>query len=203
MRKKYSAKFRQYGPTPEGVDWGKNRQNTELRLKKMSELIGQPVSGKPSILDVGCGYGAFYKYLQDNVTGNFQYTGIDLCGDMIKSAKQQYLGGVWLTDDFISHDFGSKKFDYIICNGIFTQKFTTSTLEMTEYLKLVIDKFNKLSRRGFVFNVMSSHVNFQVDNLYYFSPTDMLSYLLINVSKNVRLDHAYGLYEYCCYVYKS
>lgn len=202
MRNNYAATFCKHGPTPEGVDWGKNHKNAELRLKKMGELILQPVTGKISVLDVGCGYGTFYEHLQNQLAGNFQYTGIDLCGDMIRAAKRQHPKATWLIDDFMAHNFGQKKFDYIICNGIFTQKFTTSTLEMAEYFKLFVAKLNKLSRRGFAFNVMSSYVNFRVDNLYYVNPAEMLSYLLTKVGRNVRLDHTYGLYEYSCYVYK-
>lgn len=201
MKGHYSKKFEQYGASPEGVDWGKKHREVELMLK-MSGIILEPSLEGMSILDVGCGYGAFYGYLKKHFKGVPRYTGIDLCDNMVREAKAEHRKNNFIAGDFMAYDFGKKKFDYVICNGIFTQKLTANNSEMFEYLKSFIKKMDKLSKKGFVFNVMSTHVNFKVRNLYYLDPAKILSYLLSNVSKNVKLDHSYGFYEYTCYVRK-
>lgn len=201
MEKHYSETFKKYGETSRGVDWGRT-ENAKLRLKKMAEVILKTPDELITILDIGCGYGAFFEYLKNNFKWKFKYIGIDICTNMIKKAKSKYPKADFIVGDFMSYDFGNKKFDYLICNGIFTQKLTASTMEMNDYIKLFIKKMNHLSKKGFVFNIMSTYVNFQTENLYYFSPPEMLSYLLFNISKNIKMDHSYKLYEYSCYVYK-
>lgn len=202
MKQHYSATFLEHGPTSEGVDWGTKADRIKTRLEKMAAVIIGDNSIKIRILDIGCGYGAFYEYLSSCYAGEVEYTGIDLCENMIKEAKKQHPHAKFIIGDFMDYDFGEEVFDYVICNGIFTQKLSASSLEMHEYLKQALQRMFNLCQKGFVFNIMSSYVNFHSENLFYFSPAELLSYLLSNVSQNVRLDHSYRFFEYSCYVYK-
>ena len=56
------------------------------RFRKMMEL--GDFNGK-SLLDVGCGVGGFYGFLKERDV-RVDYTGIDICEDMIRAAKQDY-----------------------------------------------------------------------------------------------------------------
>ena len=102
----------------------------------------------------------------------------------------------------MSHNFGERRFDYLVCSGIFTQKLSVTGKDMRSYLEEFISKINRLATRGFVFNTMSSHVNFRRRNLLYVDPAELLGYLLKHVSRLVRIDHTLPRYEYACYVYK-
>ncbi len=202
MEKHYSRTLREYGATSRGVDWGSNLKKVRMRHAKMAELMKENKSKNPSILDVGCGYGAFYEYLQKNRLGSIHYTGIDVSLPMIIKAKDLHPRADFLVGDFMEKDFGHRRFDYIVCNGIFTQKLSVPEKDMRFYLRKFISKMNKLSRKGFAFNTMSSHVNFRRRHLLYMDPAELLDYVLKNVSRRVVMDHVALPYEYVCYVYK-
>jgi hypothetical protein len=58
------------------------------------------------------------------------------------------------------------------------------------------------ARVGVAFNVMSTHVDWERDDLFHL-PMDVLgSFLTKNLSRKFVIRSDYGLYEYTTYVYK-
>lgn len=202
MERHYSGTFRKYGPTSRGVDWGNKIWKVDARHHKMAALFEHDRRKKITVLDVGCGYGAFHEFLAKNKIKGVHFTGIDVSQPMIMEAQKRFSRAKFICGDFMSHNFGGRKFDYIICNGIFTQKLSVPRDEMQKYLQRFVVKMNRMARRGIAFNVMSSRVNFRRRNLFYLDPAWALTYLLKNVSGKVVIDHAAIPYEYFCYVYK-
>jgi SAM-dependent methyltransferase len=202
LEKHYSATFAQHGATSRGVDWGPEAQ-CALRYTKMLEVI--PPSERIQeetfeLLDVGCGFGGLLGHAtQDGLRLN--YTGVDVSLSLVDKGRELYPNAQWLHGDVL-HLPETRKFDYVVCNGILTQKLQASHLEMNAYAHAVIRKLFALCNKGIAFNVMSTYVNFQAGNLYYRSPVEMLSFCLGELTRKVRLDHAYPLYEYTTYLYR-
>jgi SAM-dependent methyltransferase len=194
----YAAAFERHGPTSQGVDWGTDTARAELRYEKMLAVLGRECSGA-SLLDVGCGYGGLLTY----ATGKglkLDYTGIDVAGNMIEWAAVNVPAGRFIRGDVLSHDF-ARTFDYVVCNGILTQKLEATGLEMDRFAATLIRRLFALCRRGAAFNVMTTKVNFFANNLYYRNPAELLAWCLSEITPHVRLDHAYPLYEYTIYLY--
>lgn len=202
LKSHYEKCFNKFGATNEGVDWGQDISKMFLRYDKMKELFTNDKSENISILDVGCGYGGFYSYLKENTNKEVTYSGIDLVEDMILWAKNNInTANEFICDDFINYNF-EKKYDYIICNGILTQKLEASNKEMDLYASKIIKKMFEICNKGIAFNIMTTKVNYFSNNLYYKSPVEMLSFCLNELSDTVKIDHSY-LYEYTLYVYKE
>ena len=200
LKDHYEKTFSQFGATSRGVDWGKD-DDLLLRYGKMLSVVEQRSDASVSILDVGCGYGGLLEYaLERNIY--LDYTGIDVAENMIDHAKSHHRTGVFYLGDVLRHSF-DRKFDYVICNGILTQKLATSIKEMDQFSNVLIRRMFELCNFGIAFNLMSNKVNFMADNLYYRSPVEMLSFCLDNLSSKVRIDHSYPLFEYTAYVYRD
>ena len=200
LKKHYEKTFLKFGPNAHGVDWG-DEKSSFLRQSKMLAVIKPDINFTPSLLDVGCGYGGLLAYsLKHKI--NIDYTGIDLVESMVKHAKNYFVKSDFIQGDIHSHIF-KNKFDYVVCNGILTQKLSTEIKKMDKYAKDLITKMFDLCIHGIAFNIMSNKVNFMADNLYYRSPVEMISFCLDELSHNIKLDHAYPLYEYTIYVYKD
>lgn len=173
----------------------------------MLELITLDPLGRPaeaSILDVGCGYGRSAQ-IAKQMNLRIDYFGIDVVYEMLSCAasdKSLSASGQLACVDVLDLQ-DRPSFDYVLCNGIFTQKLSATAPEMNHYMKTVIRKMFTLSHRGMAFNVMTDRVNFMVDNLFYKNPLDCLSFCLEELSRSVRLDHAYPLYEYTVHVYRD
>jgi SAM-dependent methyltransferase len=197
----YSAKFSQHGANSQGVDWGTDQARVVLRYDKMLALL-EDGPGKPSVLDVGCGYGGLLGHAQSKAIA-LDYSGIDVAEAMVEAAKRKYPGTRFLVGDVLDLNAASQKFDYVICNGILTQKLDVPGLAMDEFAGRIIRHMFALCTRGLAFNIMTSKVNFFENNLYYRNPAEMLAWAMTEITPRVKIDHSYPLYEYSMYLYKG
>ncbi len=200
LKEHYEKIFSEFGPSSRGVDWGDD-QDVLLRYKNMLSVVRAGSSPSPSMLDVGCGYGGLFDYSMGHGI-KVDYTGIDVAENMIAHAKTHHQNGAFHLGDVLHYPF-DRRFDYVVCNGILTQKLETKIREMDHFCNALVRRMFDLCDVGIAFNLMSNRVNFMAENLYYRSPVEMLSFCLDNFSGKVRIDHAYPLFEYTVYVYKD
>ncbi len=197
LQRHYRTTLAEHGASSRGVDWG-DEASTARRHQQMLKVVRDP-DRRFSILDIGCGYGAFADVLEASGLDH-SYHGVDVVEEMIALARQRRPDIDVVCGDFSDLPFG--KVDYAVCNGIFTQKLEASALDMERFMKAMVRKMFDTVTVGCAFNVMSSRVNFFAPNLFYMSPSELLSWCLSEVTREVSVNHAYGMYEYTVYLYK-
>jgi len=195
----YNQCFEKNGDTHLGVDWP-NYEDTLTRYKIMLELINE--TKKVSLLDFGCGLGHLYKFmLNEKKESEISYSGLDINKNFYDFCTQKYPNNDFYLRD-INIDSDIPNFDYVICNGTFTEKRDLSYDEMFEFmsntLKIIWSKTNK----GIAFNVMSNLVDWERDDLFHVSMDELGLFLKNNLSRNFIIRNDYKLYEYTIYVYK-
>lgn len=203
LKAHYEATFRQFGATPRGVDW-EGSDKARLRHEAMLRLIApQEISGRRaiSLLDVGCGYGALLEFLTAHGFTNVDYTGVDLVDDMVAHANRQLTGATFVQGDILEMDLADGSYDYVIANGVFTQKLMASDAEMHAFLSRMVEKLFALCRKGVAFNVMTKFVDFESFENYYRHPGEMAD-LASRLTRRFVIDHSYPLYEYTVRLYK-
>ena len=209
----YTKIFELYGATSKGVDWG-DEKDFLFRHKKMLSVLQEDFwesNSRISILDVGCGWGGLLSYAEEFFNIELDYTGIDIVETMVKYASEKFPHGKFdCVDIFDMRE--EEKYDFVVCNGILTQKHAdTTNPEMEHFSRNLIQKMFAICKRGIAFNMMSTRVNFMVENLYYQNPSELLTWLLADVSPRVRIDHGYSsmangkgkFYDFTIFVYKS
>ena len=195
----YKKTFLKHGANSKGVDWGDKEWAGLLRQQKMLEVI-RPNLKPVSLLDVGCGYGALADLINERRL-NISYTGLDVVPDMVDAAIKRHPNSDFICGDIMTADLNS--YDYIVCNGILTQKLNASTLEMNQFANELIKKMFSHCNIGIAFNVMSTYVNFQKDHLHYRNPSELLAWCMSEMTPNIKLDCSYEQwYEYSLYLYK-
>lgn len=200
-RRHYADSFARHGASSRGVDWGE-QPDVDIRYGKMLEVIeAGGAAARPSILDVGCGFGGLLDYAERRGL-QLDYTGIDLVPEMIEHARNAHPSARFTVGDVFSMS-ERQDFDYVVCNGILTLKLEASILDMDRFSRQLIRKMFSLARRGLAFNMMTSHVNFMVPKLYYKNPLEMIAFCATELSRKFRVDHAYPLYEFTIYVYRD
>ena len=198
LRSHYSEKYLKYGATSEGVDWGSDPTLAKIRQEKMLGIIKG--KDRTSLLDVGCGYGHMAEIILEKQLP-ISYCGIDVVDEMINSARKIYPEFTFYNGDYLVEN--SKRYDYLICNGVLTQKLTASILDMNVFAQELIAKMYAFADKGVAFNIMNTHVNFQRDNLYYRNPVELIGWCTSELTPHLVLDSAYKLwYEYTVYLYK-
>jgi len=203
LRGHYSRAFATHGPTARGVDWG-TAADVELRYEKMLAVIDPartPASQPVSLLDAGCGYGGLWQLIQNRALP-VAYTGFDVCDNMIDWARAHQTGADFVLGDVMT-DGAPGSFDYVVANGILTQKLETTIAAMDIFAQRLVRRMFELCRVGVAFNIMTTKVNFAAPNLYYRNPAEFLAWCQAEITPQAKLDHAYPLYEYTIYLYRA
>ncbi len=197
----YEACLEKYGDTHHGVDWP-NQQDADKRYKVMLEIIKGVNPDGVTLLDFGCGTSHLNDYIRKHKLHSIQYSGLDISPKFIQMSESKYSTNCYYCLDILDNDSDLPRFDYVVMNGVFTEKHSLSFEEMFAYTKAVLKKVFKLAEVGVAFNVMSSIVEWEREDLFHL-PFDQLAVFLTNeLSRNFVIRQDYGLYEYSVYVYK-
>jgi SAM-dependent methyltransferase len=195
----YAGKLQQHGATPAGVDWN-SPESQNLRFEQLMKIAAGADDGF-SLLDFGCGYGALWQALQDKGV-RCKYTGYDVAPEMIAEAERLYGSDSYRrwTGDSAS----LAQADYIVASGIFNVKLDADERDWKRYILDTIDHMNRLSVRGFSFNMLTSYSDADKmrPNLYYGDPCYFFDNCKRKHSRHVALLHDYGLWEFTILVRK-
>lgn len=192
----YEECFKKHGDNHKGVDWP-NQEDAEKRYKVMSEMLkydNHPYTFIPSFLDYGCGLGHFYEWLNNErlIVG---YSGYDLSEIFIKECRKKYPQKYWYTEN-------PPKMDYVVMNGVFTERVGMSDDEAWGVVKAETKKAWELCHRGIAFNLMNTRVDKHRDDLLIVHPGSAAA-LASQLSEKYIIRQDYLKYEYTVYVYKN
>ena len=196
--------FDRLGDCPEGMGWP-NARDALRRFRIMLDVIRRtPSCSEPvRLLDLGCGVGHLYEYLRDSRVEGIQYTGIDLSERFIGICRSKHPGVDFRQIDLLQHPDALEEYDYIVINGVFTSKCAMRFDEMWTFVQLLLHLAFRRSRCGIAFNAMSSHVDWERDDLFHLPLDPLAAFLCRNLSRHFVFRNDYGLYEFTTYVYHS
>lgn len=188
----YASKLAAHGSTPQGVDWN-GIDSHEQRHRQFLRLLGD--SPDASVIDLGCGFGDFLRFLR--VAGyKGRFIGYDIAPGMIEKARE--LHGESDDRQWRVGAEPAEVADFAIASGIFNVKGNVTNEIWTRYVHGTVDILARAGRRGFAFNVlsMSSDADRRRPNLYYADPIGMLAHCLSRYGRSIALMQDYGLYEF-------
>ena len=194
----YADKVRQFGASARGVDWN-SEDSQVLRFGELLRLID--AGQMTSVIDYGCGYGALLDYLR--LSGwRHRYTGFDISESMIACAVAAH-GGDPLSS-FTNDRDRLGLADQVFASGVFNVKLDHPSDAWQEYVLATLVEIDRLSERGFAFNMLSSYSDLdkQRPDLFYGSPMFFFDYCKSHFSPRVALLHDYPLYEFTVVVRK-
>lgn len=201
IAKHYEDCFLQHGDNHKGMDWP-NKKDLESRFEIMLGVAFKDKSlEKNSLLDFGCGTSLLLEYLMQKKEYSFDYTGLDISEKFINVAKQKFPKTPFYCLNILEEELDSS-FNYIVMNGVFTEKRSLSHDEMFNYFKKMIQKVFLKTNKGLAFNVMSKHVDWEREDLFHLSIDTLTQFLCKEVTRNFIIRNDYGLYEYTVYLYK-
>jgi SAM-dependent methyltransferase len=194
----YDKCFKEHGDTHLGVNWPK-LEDTFKRYDVMLGLIKEETS--ISLLDFGCGTASLNQYIEFLKIKNIKYSGLDINDGFYNTSKLKFPNNDFYCLDILKNE-SIPNFDYIVCNGPFTEKRDLSQEEMMDFFTSVIKKLWNKCDKGIAFNLMSKQVDWERDDLFHVSLDELAWFLKNNLSRNFIIRNDYGLYEYTAYVYK-
>jgi SAM-dependent methyltransferase len=199
----YESCLERHGDTHLGVDWP-NAEDGATRHRVMLELIKRDSrgGGKVSLLDFGCGASHLYEYIREQNLGQIEYVGLDLSKKFVALSRSKFPEIEYLCLDVMDESPRLREFDYIVMNGVFTEKRELSFDKMFDYFSTLLPKVFASARVGLAFNVMSKHVDWERADLFHLPFDTMAAFVSKALARNFVIRNDYGLYEYTVYVYR-
>lgn len=198
--KHYENCLDKFGDTHKGVDWP-NEEDALKRYKVMMDVIREQVD-EILLLDFGCGAGHLLEYIEKKGIKNIKYSGLDLSEKFTELCRKKFPDQEFITADILENPGDVPASDYVIMNGVFTEKRELSYDEMFEYFKEMLRAIFPKVNKGLAFNVMSKIVDWERDDLFHLSFDAAGEFLARDLSRNFVIRNDYGLYEYTVYLYK-
>ncbi|WP_072679460.1 class I SAM-dependent methyltransferase [Arcobacter sp. LA11] len=142
----YKDSYKEHGATAQGVHW-----DSEFTQNKRFEILTNFIKNdleNSSLIDVGCGYGAYLTYLKkENLFPNI-YLGIDCERFIIDITSKKFDKNVFIKCDILKDEM--PKADYLICSG------ALNILTQIDFLEAIENCFYA-SSKGFIFNFLTNH----------------------------------------------
>jgi SAM-dependent methyltransferase len=193
-----------HGDSHLGVDWPK-KEDADTRYRVMLEVAkfdpAPRVDGSPALLDFGCGAGHLLAYMQAGGWGHWSYAGLDLSAQFVGLCRQKFPGVQFYCGDVLQEEMTIPPVDYVVMNGVFTEKRLLTFEQMLHYMQTLLGKVFPMATRGVAFNVMSKQVDWERDDLFHLPIDTLADFLTSQLSRHFIVRNDYGLYEYTVYLY--
>lgn len=194
VRELYERSLDQHGTSSMGVGW-RDDVSHRLRFDALTRLIEGV--GPFRISDLGCGYGAFYKYLEERSVAVSTFRGLDISQRMLDEAAKRHPQGEWVLGSSLNVET-----DYAFACGIFNVRLKESEDAWLVFIEKTLDNMHAHAIKGFAFNLLSTYVDFREPNLFYGDPCYFFDLCKRCYSRKVALFHEYPLYEWTIIVRK-
>lgn len=198
----YESCLARHGDVHLGVDWPRF-EDAATRYQVMLEVVRREAADDTvTLLDFGCGAAHLYEHMLATGARGVDYAGLDLSEKFVALARGKFPSRRFYCADVLVDDGGLPSFDYVVMNGVFTEKRSLTHEEMRSYFEQVLKRAWAKTERGLAFNVMSKHVDWEREDLFHLPFDELASFLTRALSRNFVLRSDYGLFEYTAYVYR-
>lgn len=191
---RYVARFAEHGIDPQTLNVGNPEKYQRQHAVHMR--IG-PMDGA-TVLDIGCGLANFYETLTQR-SQRVNYIGYDLVAPFITANRQRFPEATFRSID-ISRDEIVDRFDYAVMCQVFNNRYNDA--DNGTVLRAAITKTFLAAARGVTVDMLSSHVNYTEDHLYYFSPEEIFSFAK-TLTPYVSLLHNYAEHHFTIQLLKE
>lgn len=195
----YRENFLEHGDTPQGVFWN-DTATMRLRYERLLRPF-LPSASPLSIHDVGCGLCDMLPYLIESGIEH-RYSGTEIVPEMVSAAKRKYPDIEIRQRDILAEPVDDVH-DVVVLSGVFNRPGGVPREDWEPFCYELIRKMFAMARQGISFNFLTSHHTFSDPALFYLDPAEVLSFCIENLSRFVRVDHAYALFESTVTVFRS
>ncbi|HKD99673.1 MAG TPA: class I SAM-dependent methyltransferase [Planctomycetota bacterium] len=195
----YRRSYLAHGDSAAGMDW-KDRASQTLRFDVIARHMD--FSGRPSVLDVGCGNGEFLQHCRERGLG-IRYLGADVCPEMVAACRRRFGDDAAVEASAHEIERVDGAFDYVIASGSFNAKRDATPEAWRRYFEACLAAMHRKCSRALIVNMMTGYVDFEAPHLYYVRPAALLDFVVAHLGRRFVLDHSYPLWEMTLVVAKD
>lgn len=188
VKKRYQDRIDKFGVSFDSLNSG----DEEKQLLRCGAHLSAINKEKSHVLDIGCGLGYFYEFLLKNHS-NIKYTGYDIMIDYILFCKENYVNADFECRNIFEVGI-SGIYDTVVMSQVLNNRYSNS--DNLEVMCNAIELAFNHSTISVSIDMMSSYVDFESPELYYYQPEAIFKFAK-SLTKKVRLLHEYRPYEFC------
>ncbi len=176
-----------------GTSFASLNSGSEAKQNIRHEVHASALRGaKPSILEIGCGIGDFYKYLVRNQRA-CSYFGYDIVPEYIDKCHCLYPEASFeLRNVFQTGIDGI--YDTVVMSQVLNNRYQKS--DNMQVMRRALELAYGHTSVSVSLDMISSYVDFQNPELFYYSPEEIFR-LAKGISSRVLLRHDYRGFEFC------
>lgn len=186
--KRYQQRIAEHGTTFASLNSGSEAKQNIRHEVHASALRG----AKPSILEIGCGIGDFYKYLARHQRA-CSYFGYDIVPEYINQCHGLYPEASFEQRNIFQAGIDGI-YDTVVMSQVLNNRYQRS--DNIQVMKCALELGFEHTRVSVSVDMISSYVDFQNPELFYYSPEDIFR-LAKSISPRVLLRHDYRAFEFC------
>lgn len=185
---RYQRRIAEHGPTFASLNSG-NEEKQKLRHSVHASALRE---ARPSILEIGCGLGDFYKYLLEQ-NRNCAYHGYDIVPEYIAECRRIYPRAKFeLRNIFADGIEGT--YDTVVMSQVLNNRYQKS--DNMQVIQRALEVSFQHSRVSVSVDMLSTYVDFHNPDLFYYPPEDIFR-IARTIAPRVLIRHDYRAFEFC------
>jgi ubiquinone/menaquinone biosynthesis C-methylase UbiE len=185
---RYQRRIAEHGPTFASLNSGSEAKQQLRHSVHATALQG----ARPSILEIGCGLGDFYKYLlaQDR---DCAYHGYDIVPEYIAECRRRHQQASFEARNvFLDGIDGS--FDSIVMSQVLNNRYQKS--DNMQVMRRALELAFQHTRLSVSVDMLSTYVDFRNPDLFYYEPEEIFR-IAKAITPRVLIRHDYRAFEFC------
>ncbi len=188
---RYAARIAKHGASFEALNSG----TPERRAIRFGVLADVGIASGDSVLDLGCGLGDLWPFLQERVP-DVHYTGFDINQTLIDAARERHPDVEFKVHDILEEQ--GPMFDWVVSTSCFNLKLADG--DNYDLAESVLGAAFRHARRGVAVDFLTSYVDFPSAEGFHYEPERMIR-IAKRLTRRVAIRHDYPLFEFAVYLY--
>jgi SAM-dependent methyltransferase len=185
---RYQKRIAEHGATFASLNSGSEEKQAIRQWVHASALHGE----QPSILEVGCGLGDFYKYLVRQ-NRDCSYHGYDIVPEYIAECQRVFPQSKFAVRNiFLDGIDGS--YDTVVMSQVLNNRYQKS--DNMQVMQRALELAFEHTRVSVSVDMLSTYVDFRNPDLFYYSPEDIFRMAKV-IAPRVLIRHDYRAFEFC------
>lgn len=206
MIHRYSERYQKLGYDVKALGWGSTEQQ-EYRFSQTLGLVRD--FSEKHVLDIGCGFGDYYKFLKKSGAAPKAYKGYDLNPELIVEAKKQYASDAnvdFEVANILESEANEPQADIVAMFGVLNLNLS-GQVDNYEYSKRIIKNAFSFAKECLIVDFLSTVLDTtypKEDFVFYHDPIKMFEFAL-KLSPKVALKQDYQSIpqrEFMLFIYK-
>jgi len=185
---RYQRRIAEHGATFASLNSGSQEKQAIRQSVHASALRGD----RPSILEVGCGLGDFYRSLMAQ-NRDCVYHGYDIVPEYIAQCRRDYPQSTFeVRNIFLDGIDGS--FDTVVMSQVLNNRYQKS--DNMQVMQRALELAFQHTRISVSVDMLSTYVDFRNPDLFYYAPEEIFR-IAKAIAPRVLIRHDYRAFEFC------